>query len=920
MLRVIWAQLVRRGSRSLALLLGLLVACAGFTVLTSQTRSATAQVRGTVNAHVRSAYDLLVRPPGSRSPLERRDGLVQAGFLSGVRGGISLAQWRTIQKIPGVQVAAPVAVIGYVIPHLGVSVNLPHVVEATPGRVLLRGEQTWHTDAGASTVVARPSFAYVTPKQTSSRFTSGVEVTRERGADGTVHVICRYPSNGVWTVQSGPTEAGCLPRTEYLRLARQHQLVSALDVTFPFPFLIEAIDPASEAKLAGLKGAMVSGQYLEPTPQRTRKTVGRLAAAVPVIVAAEPATHLSVDWQVKKLPAAAARAVSNGRGVDSQLHTPGTVVAGGHMDEGRAYRMFLAQLGKHPAELSYLYTTGQPSYRTTGTGTDRRLHVRTVHNERGVWANPLFGDVAGTLIPAGGDDTAFRPMAGYQWNPLNENNYLAPVCVKEGTFDASTLPGYSDLSSVPLGTYASTRLTGATTRARRTLGGEPLPPSSNIAGYPQPAPLMLTTLQALPAFEQDTGFWTPLSGDRAGTPYSPVSTSAPISSIRVRVAGVTGVDPVSRERVRLVAAQIAAKTHLTVDVTVGSSPSPETIVLPAGRHGRPQLVLAENWVKKGVALAILTAVNKKSVALFVLVLVVCALFVANTTAASVRARRAELGVLACVGWSKARLFALVAGELTMVGLAAGIGGGLLAWGAGAALGAPITITRASLAVPAALVVALTAGILPAWRAAQAPPLEAVQPGAAAPKRAEEPTGITGLAWVNVRRTRGRSALAAAGLAIAVAALTVIIGVVSAFRGAVVGSLLGNAVAVQVRGADYAAVAAIVVLAGVGVANVLFLNIRERGPELATLRALGWTEAWLHRLLLTEGLFIGFAGALAGAVLGLAILIGFLGSLPTAIILAGLVAVAAGTAVALLATVPPIWSLRLLPTAQLLTEE
>lgn len=153
-----------------------------------------------------------------------------------------------------------------------------------------------------------------------------------------------------------------------------------------------------------------------------------------------------------------------------------------------------------------------------------------------------------------------------------------------------------------------------------------------------------------------------------------------------------------------------------------------------------------------------------------------------------------------MGWSKARLFALVAGELTMVGLAAGIGGGLLAWGAGAALGAPITITRASLAVPAALVVALTAGILPAWRAAQAPPLEAVQPGAAAPKRAEEPTGITGLAWVNVRRTRGRSALAAAGLAIAVAALTVIIGVVSAFRGAVVGSLLGNAVAVQVRGA------------------------------------------------------------------------------------------------------------------------
>lgn len=93
--------------------------------------------------------------------------------------------------------------------------------------------------------------------------------------------------------------------------------------------------------------------------------------------------------------------------------------------------------------------------------------------------------------------------------------------------------------------------------------------------------------------------------------------------------------------------------------------------------------------------------------------------------------------------------------------------------------------------------------------------------------------MPGLAWVNVTRTRARSTLAAAGLAVAVAVLTVVVGIIAAFRGAVVGTLLGSAVTVQVRGSDYAAAAAIVVLTGIGVANVLFLSIRERGAALPT---------------------------------------------------------------------------------------
>jgi putative ABC transport system permease protein len=68
--------------------------------------------------------------------------------------------------------------------------------------------------------------------------------------------------------------------------------------------------------------------------------------------------------------------------------------------------------------------------------------------------------------------------------------------------------------------------------------------------------------------------------------------------------------------------------------------------------------------------------------------------------------------------------------------------------------------------------------------------------------------------------------------------------------AVVGTLLGNVVTVQVRGVDYVAVAATVILGVLAVADALLISIAERAPELATLRAFGWPEAALRRMVIS----------------------------------------------------------------------
>lgn len=923
MLRLISGQLVRRGSRSLALLLGLLVACASFTVLTSQSRAESLQVQGTVHSTIRSAYDVLVRPRGAQSALEKKDGLVQAGFLTQVHGGISLAQWRQVQRVPGVQVAAPVAVIGYVVPKIQVPIMGSVNVNPHGRRTLVRLSTTWRTDDGASVVRARPSFLYVTPNSLGGPDDGSVVF---ESAGGHRRVIQRDTSSAPWTVQSPPTATDLFTTRSYADPALRRFVGQGSDPVVGFPFLVEAVDPTAEARLAGLKGAMVKGAYLRSGPVRTETIQNSLSQVVPVVVAASPATHISFTYRVQQLSTAAANAVGQGKGFESQAHAPGRLLKSGTVTQVSAYRQLLADM-KSPSpfnyfarQLSYLYTTGGTTYDVTGQAAARALRVRTVHNPRAVWANSAGGDELGALIPAGADDTAFRVMNGYQWNNSNDLRLTPPVFKAVGTFDAGKLPGFSALSRVPLGTYASTVLTGATPQARTVLNGTALPPSPNIPGYVQPAPLMITSLSSLPVFEAAKGYYTKLTGDRSGAQFAPVNAATPISSIRVRVDGVHGIDATSRERVRLVAQQIATRTHLSVDVTVGSSPAPQTIILPAGQHGRPQLELHENWVKKGVAVAIVNAVNKKSLALFVLVLLVCGLFVANTAAASVRSRRRELGTLTCLGWSQARLFVLVIAELVVIAAAAGIGGGLLAYLVGSLIDVPISAGRAALALPAALAVAVLAGTLPAWQATRATPLEAVQPAVTAPRRAGSVRTVTGLAWTNVRRTLGRSVVAAVGLGVAAAALTLIAGITIGFHGAVVGTLLGNAVAVQVRGADYAAITAILVLAGVGVANVLYLSIRDRGPELATLDAVGWTPATLNRLLGTEGIIIGTAGALVGAGVGLAALIRLTGSDSTTLILVAVGAFLIALAVALIGTALPVLSLRRLPTAVLLTEE
>jgi ABC-type antimicrobial peptide transport system permease subunit len=341
--------------------------------------------------------------------------------------------------------------------------------------------------------------------------------------------------------------------------------------------------------------------------------------------------------------------------------------------------------------------------------------------------------------------------------------------------------------------------------------------------------------------------------------------------------------------------------------------------LPAGKYGQPSLLIREGWAEKGVAFAIVQALDRKSLLLFVLVLVVSALFLANGAFASVRSRRQELGVLRCLGWSRRMIFRAVLVELILVGAIAGLAGTAMAVMLAAALGLHVPVLRTTLVLPVAVLLTVASGVVPAWRASRGSPLDAVLPSISVRGGGMRVRGLTAMALADLGRQPARTMIGALGLVIGVASLAVLFAITLAFRGVVVGTLLGSFVSVQVRGVDYLSAALAIGLGAFSVADVLALNARERAPELAAVRAGGWSASNLARLVMTEGFVAGVAGSVAGGAIGAGIG-ALLGADIVPLVNAALLAAGVGVIVAALASTVPSAMTARLSLARVLAEE
>ena len=914
-----------RSQRWWALAATLSVASSAFALLTAQSTVTRLETVGTIEANARAAYDILVRPTGTRLPLEEARNLIQPDYLQAVETGISVEQWRTIAGLPGVELAAPIALVGWVKPIVTVPVDVSSVSSTLSGATLLRRDATWTYDGGVSRVVAAPAFDYLTTNPLKLSIMNGPNKDEawyeETLPDGTLqkHAI----AEGRITVSD--SESGYGVTCVQADCGYTHQ---PLNIPYPVPFLLVAVDPASEAQLSGLDATLTAGSYLTSGALTERTFFSdelgeNRRQMVPVIVASAPTMDLSVSYTVTEVGKAAAQtAAANGSTIDVAA-LPGRTVSQGTLDASSAYRSLVDNMATPGTNGQYFATSLISLIRSSPVGWTQgeggALVAKTAGNVIDAYGNEYSrtsGDVYESYVPPGGDDVPFRKLDGYvsQGAPL--------ALMKVGTFDASKLQTAS-LAKVPLGTYGYNLPTGADAASRTTLGDLPWQPSTNIAGVVQAPPLMITTLDALPAFGSDL-LWSHIGrGSIPELGVTPVSQKAPLSAIRVRVAGVTGVDATSRERVRLAAEKIAQATGLDVDITLGSSAANQTVQVAAGTHGRPAITVTSWWVKKGVAVQLIAAADRKSWLLNVSILAVSGVVVNNSALASARARRRQLATLRLMGWSRPALLAVEIVSLLVVSLVAGLVGALVSLAVAGLSGMPLSWQQSLVAVPAAMGVVLVAGLIPTVRGVSVPPLVAARaPGGTSWRGStrRRVRGFPGQVLRSIGATPGRSALSMFAVAIAVAATAVLWAIQAAFNGEAVGTLLGDAVTLQVRGPDLIAAMGIIVLASFGMAHALGLEVRERAIEFATLQAVGWERRAVVSLLLGHALVMGIAGSLLGGGVALAFDHWVMGGITAASWATTAGAAGLGIASACLATVIPAATLRRRPAVALLAEE
>lgn len=241
----------RRRERLALVLLGIMLVSLASGLAASTARTTQGVLDDELAQHWRSDYDLLIRHPDAVSQLEKDAGFIPSQYQSnaGATGaGISDEQLDIIRRITGVEVAAPLSLVGYanITPNdwNGVLEQWIHEAELEPG---IYHRQVRHYDSDGL-----DDFAYTH----SSYIVVGGPWESEPPPGFDLEEFLPGLKDG-WPEGWSPWEVAVLSQAGLS--------TSKWAWTAGKYCLVAAVDPEAEAKLSGLDQALIKGEYF-PQP------------------------------------------------------------------------------------------------------------------------------------------------------------------------------------------------------------------------------------------------------------------------------------------------------------------------------------------------------------------------------------------------------------------------------------------------------------------------------------------------------------------------------------------------------------------------------------------------------------------------------------------------------------------------------
>ncbi|WP_194841349.1 ABC transporter permease [Salinibacillus xinjiangensis] len=804
MFRFIWNSWWRNKERFLLLLVGAIIISVGLSYLVGITQASNGTIVDELQKRWKSSYHIVVRPSDSRSVTEDKN-LLEPNYLSGLSGGISLDQYQQIKAMNDVEVAAPIAMMGY----LQNSVSLNKVNYTEPGVYRLNINES--TNSGANTI----------ENENEIYFSVG------------------------WQPPGTNQDYGIT------------QFNGNLD--YGTNVLLAGIDPKSEAALVGIDKAMIESDYLSNQDEvETTNSDEVSATEIPVIVSNQEFVDGKISYTIEKLS------------ISSFAENPSEAMEKVKDQGGREY------LNQQSGELVdvFSYTTKEAHQNiveqiSAGSGTIRDFYwmpfkpsavsyreVTSPYPDR--WAYSY--EVDPYVIPEDSPlavDYSYRPVTMFgetsqEW-PRLELDF-------KGIFDPTKLEISKDpLTELPMETYFPSKADWVLDSENQPVNPpKEMKPLNNPYGFLTKPPLMLTTIEAA----------------------AQVLGEKPISSIRLKVEGVEKLNEESEQILQRVADRIESETGLITDITLGSSPQPALTHIPGIGDQETLGWIEQPWIKLGSSVTIFEESKVGMSGVVASVIVVAMVYVFSSNIMMMYARKKEFAVLLSFGWRPNQLTKLLFLEALLIGLFVSMISWLTLGLVYAFHDIETSILRIFLIGVFGVAIYVIGAFIPGLLVRNISPYETMKTGEmTAAKKFFKTNSVTAMSLNHMLAKWKRSLLSIVAIALPASLLIFFLFITFRLRGIMYTTWLGEYVAMEVGTMHYIAMGVAIAIAVLTTAEIIWQNVSERQQELAVLKALGWQNKTVRRLVLMEGALSGLLGGMIGVCLSFIIISGMYGQIP-----------------------------------------
>lgn len=633
------------------------------------------------------------------------------------------------------------------------------------------------------------------------------------------------------------------------------------DLSGRFTMLLAAIDPEAEANLVGLEEATAKSEtsrYFkeeEPVQSRIHEGLGAKVTSLPVLLSGFSSINYTYSHTLEKLEIP----TDTQEQVNSLLKELEASGGSKHLDTLSAAppldSLSFNSKEAHQVLINQLLNEGT-NYLTLNEKASP-LQYKSIKSPF-----PNRWEVAYEIdIPKNNNDypyPSYRKVELYNAD-MSKLPRLDPQYI--GVYNPNKLEISTDpTTEVPMETYRAPTATHMLDKNESPVN----PPSevsatSNPFGYLMQSPTMLTTMDAAKEFLG----------------------AKPISAVRIKVDGVSSVNEASQAKLETIAATIEQQTGLKTDITLGSSPRPLLIHVPAVEDVPELGWIEQPWIKLGASINILKEAKLGYTGIIGCLVVVSIIYVFATNLIAYLSRRQEFAILKAIGWKNSKLRSILMLESLLIGGFVGIITLIVLFVLKSQHPEALSLLKIGLIIFFIFFIYFLGALYPTYLISKVSPMQVMKQGeiSVTGARLGGTKGIISLVRNNLLGRWLRNSVSILAIALPSALLILFVNTTFQLDGVLFTTWLGEYVSMEVGTPHYLSTGISLVIAILTTAELIWQNVLERTREIALLKALGWKNNRIRSMVLIEGAFIGFISGLIGSILSVIILYLMYGHLP-----------------------------------------